>query len=749
MGALALLLVTIPVVPALSQDPVSRETDPAVRGTTVPHAAEQGYRMEDDTPDATLLPWVLPDREVLGRFPETSARDSNWVLVEIDTFLTYLPVGETCGIRFDYQTGALSVFSPPDPLTTLALQAIEWAPDWLAIELRDIFSRLDAADQDLYAGIILDTEDPIVDEVAFSIAHTAPEVLTAANFYPELLTENAQSVYAHDPYLDYVDIVDYGSASSGGDYYSTVVYWTSATRDTFPVEMPREIYYWDIVHPKITDELPTYIDPATGGSSAPPTGRFWREFLFNHADAGFPIIRDALAGCSTLWEGNVDSRDNGAIGIITQWILDVMDFGSGAERPIQPVRIYRLHLGRCGEHADITAAVARSCLIPTNSPLAVVSDHTWNEFWDGRWIAWEPVNTYVDSPWHYENWGKSFIGIFSWRGDDWTWTVTHNGYTPHCTLTVAVTDSFGFPVDGAQVTIADKPQPLTWFRSTWSSTDCNGICQFTLGDEHNIAYRIDSSLGTVPPGPNYKLAVEESEAGMHYVVNKSLHNHRPQIPVMAAAIPPGRTDEYQLRLNWQAVGEFIYGENRFDHNTFSEHRSAGAVEFFVCDEMNYLAYSSSDTFYAYEIMEDASGADVTFTFPTNDDWYAVLSNEEHVLNSQVVQGTAELYRRQATDVASAMIPPVATRLERVWPNPFNPLTRISYSLGTDGPIDLAIYDVSGRLVKTLTSGPATKGEYQTCWDGTDSRGRLVAPGIYMCLLETAQSRLCRKMVLIK
>ena len=91
---------------------------------------------------------------------------------------------------------------------------------------------MDSAAQDLYAGVILGAADPVVDEIAFVIAHTAPEVLQSAGFHTEVLTENAQDVYANDAYLDYVDIVDYGSAAAGGDYYSTSRYCTAAAGET-------------------------------------------------------------------------------------------------------------------------------------------------------------------------------------------------------------------------------------------------------------------------------------------------------------------------------------------------------------------------------------------------------------------------------------------------------------------------------------------------------------------------------------
>lgn len=49
--------------------------------------------------------------------------------------------------------------------------------------------------------------------------------------------------------------------------------------------------------------------------------------------------------------------DNGALAAMMQYVKDWATWGSEAERPVQPVRIYRKHLGRCGEHQDMTTAV--------------------------------------------------------------------------------------------------------------------------------------------------------------------------------------------------------------------------------------------------------------------------------------------------------------------------------------------------------------------------------------------------------
>jgi hypothetical protein len=726
---------------------VSRDADPSARGITVRDLSRHGWPDTDASSGEDRLPEM--GRGPLAHYAETSEGDSDWVLVDSDTFLTYVPVGDAFIVRFDLAGDSLGYIVPELPLTDLALQAVDYAPDWLELELKDAFVRMASSYQDAYAVMILTAVDPIVDEVAFTVAHMAPEVLQAWNFQPEVITENAEDVYAHDPHLDYADIVDYGTAAGGGGYYSTIIYRTAETGDTVEVELPRERYYWDIVHPKITDELPAYIDPITGFIEDPPLGRFWREFLFTHADSGFAVLRDELAGCQVLWEGNVDSRTNGAIGIITQWILDVLDFDSDAERPIQPVRIYRKHKGRCGEHADITCAAARAALIPTNSPLAIASDHTWNEFYDGRWVHWEPVNVYVDSPWHYEGWGKEFLGIFNWRGDDWIWTVTER-YTPHCTLTVAVTDSFGYPVDGAMVSVAKKTGTITYQEATWTSTDHTGTCRFLLGDNNDIYARIESALGTVPSGPLHKKVTLGSQADTHYVWSRMVPQLRARLPILPAVPPPGSDDGYRVDVDWEAVSQFCYGQNILDDNTFSEHMNGGAIAFFICDETNYTAYASSDSFFAYEIMEDMDSADVGFTFPSFQSWYAVLSNEEHVVNSQVLRGTVNLYRRALASVAGGE--PAGANLVALAqnsPNPFCAETGIAYALGRGMRVDLKVYDIAGRLVATLASGEVEAGNHRVLWDGTDSEGRVVAPGVYVYRLETRERTLSRKMALMR
>jgi hypothetical protein len=84
-----------------------------------------------------------------------------------------------------------------------------------------------------------------------------------------------------------------------------------------------------------------------------------------------------------------------------------------------------------------------------------------------------------------------------------------------------------------------------------------------------------------------------------------------------------------------------------------------------------------------------------------------------------------------------------------YPNPFTPYTMIRFSLPKEGTVELAVYDVSGHLVKTITSRPFPVGTHAIPWDGTDDRGENVASGIYFYRLVFAGSAETKRMVLLR
>ncbi len=94
------------------------------------------------------------------------------------------------------------------------------------------------------------------------------------------------------------------------------------------------------------------------------------------------------------------------------------------------------------------------------------------------------------------------------------------------------------------------------------------------------------------------------------------------------------------------------------------------------------------------------------------------------------------------------------QLEQNYPNPFNLSTVIRYELPNSAPVNVKIYDTTGRLVRTLLHQMQTAGIHSLKWDGTNSKGNLAATGIYICRIEftTADGRKVvqsRKMSLLR
>ena len=83
------------------------------------------------------------------------------------------------------------------------------------------------------------------------------------------------------------------------------------------------------------------------------------------------------------------------------------------------------------------------------------------------------------------------------------------------------------------------------------------------------------------------------------------------------------------------------------------------------------------------------------------------------------------------------------------PNPFNPATRIEYDLPTAASVTLAVFDVMGRRVRTLTDGFAAAGSHRAVWTGLDAAGAPVGAGVYFLKLSAGQSQRTIKLVLLK
>jgi hypothetical protein len=93
--------------------------------------------------------------------------------------------------------------------------------------------------------------------------------------------------------------------------------------------------------------------------------------------------------------------------------------------------------------------------------------------------------------------------------------------------------------------------------------------------------------------------------------------------------------------------------------------------------------------------------------------------------------------------------PEVTTLRPGSPNPFSEATTIRFGLSARGPMDLAIFGVDGRRMRTLVHEVREPGEYTVMWNGRDDNGNVASAGVYYARLVTAQGRFTRPVVYLK
>jgi predicted outer membrane repeat protein len=103
---------------------------------------------------------------------------------------------------------------------------------------------------------------------------------------------------------------------------------------------------------------------------------------------------------------------------------------------------------------------------------------------------------------------------------------------------------------------------------------------------------------------------------------------------------------------------------------------------------------------------------------------------------------------RSESVTSPGVPPSAALLGS-YPNPFNPRTRIVFSLPSRQRATLTIHDTKGRLVKRLVDGSHDRGVQSVIWNGEDDSGLQVASGIYIVRLTTSRFAESRKLALVR
>ena len=157
-------------------------------------------------------------------------------------------------------------------------------------------------------------------------------------------------------------------------------------------------------------------------------------------------------------------------------------------------------------------------------------------------------------------------------------------------------------------------------------------------------------------------------------------------------------------------------------------------------------WMDSTTYVFSDLLEDTT---VTLVLEDNMQYYwgviardsdgFIVGSNDNTPNTLVV-GTLSL--------DSQMLPTEFT-LYQNYPNPFNPTTQIKYDLPSDSYVNITIYDVMGRKIKSLFNNKQTSGYHSLRWDATNDIGESVSAGMYIYTIQAGEYRSTKKMVLLK
>jgi len=104
---------------------------------------------------------------------------------------------------------------------------------------------------------------------------------------------------------------------------------------------------------------------------------------------------------------------------------------------------------------------------------------------------------------------------------------------------------------------------------------------------------------------------------------------------------------------------------------------------------------------------------------------------------------------ESLDIENNPSLPFSFEVYQNYPNPFNPTTSLSYQLPEDGKVEVIIYDMMGKLIKTLVNEKQSSGQNLITWNATNNSGNQVSAGLYIYTVKTSNHRQSKKMLLVK
>ena len=298
--------------------------------------------------------------------------------------------------------------------------------------------------------------------------------------------------------------------------------------------------------------------------------------------------------------------------------------------------------------------------------------------------------------------------------------------------------------------LGDIADPYDGEVDTGDMTDLGVTFGLVVGEEH---YNFEADVGPTDDWTGYGIPTTDSIVDFEDLMIFAM-NHG-----VVSPLAKSRPDDSPLVLSWIAVDDFTWSLQLVESCP-----ALKGVRLRVVLPEGMKAEVASGALLAEQktpaFMRDIGrdGLDINLAlFGTSVGFSGAGELVRVSLPATVDLGAAEITARDvdngkmsfALDSEGGSILPQAFRLDQNVPNPFNPMTKICFSLPEDQMVRLSVIAVDGKKVATLANAVMGIGSHEVIWDGRDDSGRSLASGTYFYRIDAGPYSQTRKMTLVR
>ncbi|PIX94602.1 MAG: hypothetical protein COZ25_04750, partial [Ignavibacteria bacterium CG_4_10_14_3_um_filter_37_18] len=189
-----------------------------------------------------------------------------------------------------------------------------------------------------------------------------------------------------------------------------------------------------------------------------------------------------------------------------------------------------------------------------------------------------------------------------------------------------------------------------------------------------------------------------------------------------------------------SLGYDLTGDGKVEFYTISYDDASGYLQSFKIIDITtgniVFQKKSPDYSYSYPTFKDLNGDGLLEC--------VVAKNEFPYQNKYYY----EIYNTGITGVQS-MEQPAKFSLAQNFPNPFNPETKITFTITERQNVSIKIFNIQGELVKTLLTKEFQKGDHEVVWNGKNEFGEQQPTGIYFYEMRSGSFTQAKKMILLR